>query len=120
MTDDTVQEGDVRGLCPRCNQPVYVYARSGQLRVRAHERPHPKLGQESCPVRDASGRAAIERLLEIRNCDVLNALAAQERAASVLANARQVEASARRRRDEYAAEVDALLARVANDPVVRR
>lgn len=107
---------DVVGRCPRCQNPVAVYARGGGLRVRAHTRTRgTATGQytTACPVTGMDGAEVLgstmddlERAVSRADKDVSDAEAA-------LTSMQGRAAKAREKRDAYAAQVAAIKARVA-------
>ena len=110
------QEGDVLGECPRCLGKVAVYARGGKLRVRAHTRTtnHGTGWHDvACPVTGVDGADALSRVMATKAQGVASADRDVTSAEAALDAARKRAAKARERRDAYAAQVEALKARVA-------
>lgn len=105
---------DVVGRCPRCQNPVAVYARDGGLRVRAHTRLRgTATGQytTTCHVTGIDGADALERAMDDLECAVSRADKDVSDAEAALAKAQSRAAVARKKRDEYAAKVAAIKAR---------
>ena len=107
---------DVAGRCPRCQNPVAVYARGGGLRVRAHTRTRgTATGQytTTCSVTGMDGAEALDRVLDDLERAVSRADKDVSDAEAALARMQGRAAKAREQRDEYAAKVAAIKARVA-------
>ena len=104
---------DVVGRCPRCQNPVAVYARGGGLRVRAHTttRKHGTGWYPApCHVTGVDGADVLERAMNDLERAVSSADKDVSDAEAVLTRMQDRAAKAREKRDAYAAKVEAIKA----------